>query len=62
MKEWTMLKLTGEKKEGELVRLPYHYKLKKYFKAPYQEWLDTIEIMSTEILGNYSKKWLDTIV
>jgi hypothetical protein len=56
MKEWTMPKLTGEKKEGELVRLPYHYKFKKYFKAPCQEWLDTIEIMSTEILGNYSKK------
>jgi hypothetical protein len=56
MKEWAMSKLKGEKKEGELVRLPYHYKFKKYFKAPCQEWLDTIEIMSTEILGNYSKK------
>jgi hypothetical protein len=56
LKEWTMPKPTGEKKEGELVRLPYHYKFKKYFKAPCQEWLDTIEIMSTEILGNYSKK------
>jgi hypothetical protein len=56
MKEWAMPKLKGEKKEGELVRLPYHYKFKKYFKASCQEWLDTIEIMSTEILGNYSKK------
>jgi hypothetical protein len=56
MKEWTMPKLKGEKKEGELVRLPYHYKFKKYFKAPCQEWLETIERMSTEILGNYSKK------
>jgi hypothetical protein len=36
--------------------LPYHYKFKKYFKAPCQEWLETIEVMSTEILGNYSKK------
>jgi hypothetical protein len=51
-----MPKLEREKKEGELVRLPYHYKFKKYFKAPCQEWLDTIEVMSTEILGNYSKK------
>jgi hypothetical protein len=34
MKEWAMPKLEGEKKEGELVRLPYHYKFKKYFKAP----------------------------
>jgi hypothetical protein len=33
MKEWAMPKLEGEKKEGELVRLPYHYKFKKYFKA-----------------------------
>jgi hypothetical protein len=56
MKEWAMPKLKGEKKEGELVRLPYHYKFKKYFKAPCQKWLETIEIMSTEILGNYSKK------
>jgi hypothetical protein len=56
MKEWTMPKLKGEKKEGELVRLPYYYKFKKYFKTPCQEWLDTIEVMSNEILGNYSKK------
>jgi hypothetical protein len=56
MKEWTMPKLKGEKKEGELVRLPYNYKFKKFFKAPCQEWLDTIEVMSNEILGNYSKK------
>jgi hypothetical protein len=55
-KEWAMPKLEREKKEGELVRLPYHYKFKKYFKAPCQEWLETIEVMSTEILGNYSKK------
>jgi hypothetical protein len=51
-----MPKLEGEKKEGELVRLPYHYKFKKYFKAPCQEWLETIEVMCTGILGNYSKK------
>jgi hypothetical protein len=56
MKEWAMPKLEREKKEGELVRLPYHYKFKKYFKAPCQEWLETIKVMSTEILGNYSKK------
>jgi hypothetical protein len=56
LKEWEMLKLEGEKKEGELVRLPYYYKFKKYFKTPCQEWLDTIEVMCNEILGNYSKK------
>jgi hypothetical protein len=56
MKEWIMPKLEGKKKEGELVRLPYHYKFKKHFKVPCQEWLDTIEVMCNEILGNYSKK------
>jgi hypothetical protein len=56
LREWEMPKLLGEKKKGELVRLPYHYKFKKHFKAPCQEWLNTIEIMSNEILGNYSKK------
>ena len=47
---------TREKKEGELVRLPYYFKFKKYFKTPCQEWLDTIDVMCNEILGNYSKK------
>ncbi len=56
LKEWEMPKLQGEKKEGELVRLPYYFKFKKYFKAPCQEWLETIEAMCNEILGNYSKK------
>jgi hypothetical protein len=28
----------------------------KHFKVPCQEWLDTIEVMCNEILGNYSKK------
>jgi hypothetical protein len=56
LREWEMPKLEGEKKKGELVRLPYHYKFKKHFKTPCQEWLDTIEIMCNDILGNYSKK------
>jgi hypothetical protein len=51
-----MPKLEGEKKKGELVRLPYYYKFKKNFKKPYQEWLDTIKIMCNDILGNYSRK------
>jgi hypothetical protein len=51
-----MPKLEGEKKKGELVRLPYYYKFKKHFKKPCQEWLDTIEVMCNDILGNYSKK------
>jgi hypothetical protein len=56
MRDWEMPKLEGEKKKGELVRLPYYYKFKKHFKEPCQEWLDTIEIMCNDILGNYSKK------
>ena len=56
LKKWEMPKLKGEKKEGDLVRLPYHFKFKKYFKKPCQEWLDTVEVMCNEILGNYSKK------
>jgi hypothetical protein len=45
-----------EEEIKELVRLPYYYKFKKHFKEPCQEWLDTIEVMCNEILGNYSKK------
>jgi hypothetical protein len=56
LKEWNMPKLKGEKKKNELVRLPYHFKFKKNFKEPCQEWLDTIEAMCNEILGNYTKK------
>jgi hypothetical protein len=56
LKEWSMPKLKGEKKKNELVRLPYHFKFKKHFKEPCQEWLDMIEVMCNEILGNYTKK------
>jgi hypothetical protein len=56
LREWDMPKLKEEKKKKELVRLPYHFKFKKHFKTPCQEWLDTIEVMCNEILGNYSKK------
>jgi hypothetical protein len=56
LKEWDMPKLKGEKKKGELVRLPYYYKFKKHFKVSCQEWLDTIKVMCNDILGNYSKK------
>jgi hypothetical protein len=54
--EWNMPKLKGEKKKNELVRLPYHFKFKKQFKEPCQEWLEMIEAMCNEILGNYTKK------
>jgi hypothetical protein len=56
LREWSMPKLEREKKENELVRLPYHFKFKKQFKEPCEEWLDMIETMCNEILGNYTKK------
>jgi hypothetical protein len=56
LRKWGMSKLEEEKKEGELVRLPYQFKFKKHFKEPCQEWLDTIEVMCNEILRNYTKK------
>jgi hypothetical protein len=49
-----------KKKEGgkkyELVRLLYHFKFEKQFKKPCTEWLEMIETMCNEILGNYTKK------
>jgi hypothetical protein len=56
LKEWDMPKVKGKKKKKELVRLPYHFKFKKHFKEPCQEWLETIEVMCNEILGNYTRK------
>jgi hypothetical protein len=52
---WKMPK----KKEGgkhELIRLPYRFKFEKQFKKPCNEWLEVIETICNEILGNYTKK------
>jgi hypothetical protein len=43
-------------KKHELVRLAYCFKFEKQFKKPCKEWLDKIETMCNEILGNYTKK------
>jgi hypothetical protein len=56
LSNWSMPKLKGSKKMGELVRLPYRFKFEKQFKGPCQEWLEMIETMCNEILGNYTKK------
>jgi hypothetical protein len=53
---WSMPKLKGTKKKDELVRLPYRFKFEKQFKGPCQEWLEMIETMCNEILGNNTKK------
>ena len=46
----------GNEKKNELVWLPYRFKFEKLFKEPCQEWLEMIEAMCNEILGNYTKK------
>jgi hypothetical protein len=40
----------------ELVLLPYRFKFQKRYKEPCNEWLELIETMCNEILGNYTKK------
>jgi hypothetical protein len=54
--DWGMPKLKGTRKKYELVQLPYRFKFEKQFKEPCQEWLEMIETMCNEILGNYTKK------
>jgi hypothetical protein len=49
------MKKDGGKKH-ELVQLPYRFRFEKEFKKPCQEWLEMIETMCNEILGNYTKK------
>jgi hypothetical protein len=53
---WGMPKMKETKKKHELVRLDYRFKFEKQFKEPCQEWLDMIETMCNEILGNCTKK------
>jgi hypothetical protein len=53
---WGMPKKKDGGKKRELVRLPYHFKFEKEFKKPCQEWLEMIETMCNEILGNYTKE------
>jgi hypothetical protein len=51
-----MPKLRGTKKGLDLVRLPYRFKFEKQFKEPCQEWLEMIDTVCNEVLGNYTKK------
>jgi hypothetical protein len=53
---WGMLRKKEAGKKHELVRLAYRFKFEKQFKKPCKEWLDMIETMCDEILGNYTKK------
>jgi hypothetical protein len=56
LSEWNMPNLKGTKEKNELVWLPYKFKFEKQFNGPCQEWLEMIETMCSEILGNYTKK------
>jgi hypothetical protein len=53
---WGMPKRKEEGKKYELVCLPYRFKIQKRFSKPCTRWLEMIEIMCNEILGNYTKK------
>jgi hypothetical protein len=53
---WGMPKKKEGGKKYELVRLPFRFKIEKQFKKPCTEWLEMIEAMCNEILGNYTKK------
>jgi hypothetical protein len=53
---WGMPKKKEGGKKHELGRLPYRFKFEKQFKKPCNEWLEMIETMCNEILGNYTKK------
>jgi hypothetical protein len=53
---WGMPKKKDEGKKFELVRLPYRFKFQKTFSGPCAEWLEVIEAMCNDIIGNYTKK------
>jgi hypothetical protein len=53
---WGMKKKKEEGKKFELVRLPYRFKFQNTFSGPCVEWLEMIDSMCNEILGNYTKK------
>jgi hypothetical protein len=51
-----MPKRKDEGNKLELVRLPYSFKFHKTFNGHCAEWLEVIEIMCNDIVGNYTKK------
>jgi hypothetical protein len=56
MEKWEMPKETiKETDEGELVRLKYTFKYGDKFVEPDDDWLKSIEAISDELLGVYSK-------
>jgi hypothetical protein len=46
---------TTESTEGGLVRLKYTFRFRDWFDEPNDDWLKSIEAISDELLGAYSK-------
>jgi hypothetical protein len=56
VENWDMLKDTiAESTEGGLVRLKYTFRFRDQFDEPNDDWLKSIEAISDELLGAYSK-------
>ena len=49
-------KAKGDKEKEWTCATALSVKFEKHFKGPCQEWLEMIETMCNEILGNYTKK------
>ena len=56
VENWDMPKDTiAESTEGELVRLKYTFRFRDRFDEPNDDWIKSIEAISDELLGAYSK-------
>ena len=51
-----MSKFKGKANQFELVRLFYRFMFQDTFSGPCTKWLEMVETMCNEILGNYMKK------
>jgi hypothetical protein len=52
---WGMPKLKDDVNKSDFVTLPYRFKFQDTFSGPCTEWLEMIETMCNEIVGNYMK-------
>jgi hypothetical protein len=53
---WDMPKdTTAKSTKGELVRLKYTFRFRDWFDEPNDDWLKSIEAISDELLGAYSR-------
>jgi hypothetical protein len=65
--EWEMPKIQEDNpskqgaEKGGLVNLKYTYHCRSQFGEPDDEWLEALELICNEILGNYTKKEYDAL-